>query len=257
MKIIEKIRKQSNESNSILLNYTKLTANLKFELEVSFFINLKELKVAYIDVPIKNIVSLGRNDHWNNETPTWNELINNWIVGLNWTDEVIDYFENEIGDKNFPALGAGGNLRLESYGGLITCANGNHRIVGAVCWLTSKYGDNAVLKNVRVTNFPFKNIFYEFLDKLSENDEIYLFQHNNEKKYIRIMNKLNNYIKYYEITNNDELLSLGSIKVKYSCFKIINEYFLDKVLIKKNLKQYSFFEWKPINKQYFEIMKKV
>ena len=175
MNFIERIRQEVSLNDGKVLKTTIIT-DLTKRLEVKFFVNLNTYQINYKDIFIKDIVSLGRNDNWTKDKHTWKELINDWITGYGWKDEVINYFENEIEDKNFPAEGAGRNLRIESFGGLLTCANGNHRLVGAVCWMASKYGDDAILKKVRVASFPLKNIFYKFLDKLVENDLVYLFE---------------------------------------------------------------------------------
>ena len=80
MPIIDLIRKKATESNSNLLKNTKLTKNVSNRLEVDFFVD-KSFKTEYKDIYVKDIVSLGRNDHWNSEFPSWIELIEKWIYG--------------------------------------------------------------------------------------------------------------------------------------------------------------------------------
>lgn len=256
MNFIEKIRKEVSLNDGKVLE-TNIISNLSNRLEIHFFVNLDVYQDNYKDIFIKDIVSLGRNDYWTKETHTWKELINCWITGYGWRNEVIDYFENEIEDKNFPAEGAGRNLRIESFGGLLTCANGNHRLVGAVCWMASKYGDDAILKKVRVASFPLKDIFYKFLDELVENDVVYLFEIgdfiSSKKQYIKIGNKQLNYIKFYEI-KNDKLVLLGCIKNLYCKYDFINNFLLNRDIKKKKLESFINLAWQKMNKLYLEIM---
>ena len=256
MNFIERIRQEVSLNDGKVLKTTIIT-DLTKRLEVKFFVNLNTYQINYKDIFIKDIVSLGRNDNWTKDKHTWKELINDWITGYGWKDEVINYFENEIEDKNFPAEGAGRNLRIESFGGLLTCANGNHRLVGAVCWMASKYGDDTILKKVRVASFPLKNIFYKFLDKLVENDLVYLFEIgefiSSKKRYIKIVNIHLNYIKFYEI-KNDELVLLGCLKNLYCEYDFINNFLLNRDIKKKNLDSFINLVWQKMNKLYLEIM---
>ncbi len=80
--------------------------------------------------------------------PTWLGTLKEYIHGKGWTDKVIDYFESEIEDQPFPAAGARGVLQVHSYNGICFASNGSHRLVGLVCYLAAKYGDNAIAKSV-------------------------------------------------------------------------------------------------------------
>jgi len=80
--------------------------------------------------------------------PTWLGALKEYIHGHGWDDSVIEYFESDIGDKAFPAKGARGPLAVRSFNGICFGSNGSHRLVGLVCYLAAKYGDNAIAKSV-------------------------------------------------------------------------------------------------------------
>ena len=98
MNFIERIRQEVSLNDGKVLKTTIIT-DLTKRLEVKFFVNLNTYQINYKDIFIKDIVSLGRNDNWTKDKHTWKELINDWITGYGWKDEVINYFENEIEDK--------------------------------------------------------------------------------------------------------------------------------------------------------------
>ena len=116
--------------------------------------------------------------------------------------------------------------------------------------MASKYGDDAILKKVRVASFPLKNIFYKFLDKLVENDLVYLFEIgefiSSKKRYIKIVNIHLNYIKFYEI-KNDELVLLGYLKNLYCKYDFINNFLLNRDIKKKNLDSFINLVWQKMN----------
>lgn len=259
MPIIDVIRKSAQKSNSIVLKQSALTTRLNTSLEVDFFVDTSKSSIDYKDIKVKDIVSLGRKDGWRIENPSWYELIINWIYGFDWRDEVIDYFENDIEDKNFPAEHARGRLEIASLGGLLICDNGNHRLVGAACWALSNNGDEAILKKVRVATFPVNKYFKELTTILNDDDEIYLLQRRYhisiKKNYIKIVNKRLNYMNIYEL-KDDSLIILGSLKYKYFKLNFINNFFKNKDIKNQRLKDYISNEWSPINKHYFDIMRR-
>lgn len=261
MAIIDEIRRSAEESNSIVLKQKKLTAHLDKTLIFEFFKG--ESTEKYENISVKDIISLGRNDHWESEYPTWIELLNKWIDGTPWRDEVIEYFENDIENKKFPAEGAKEELKLVNFGGLLHCFVGNHRIVGAVCWLVSKYGDEAILKKVSVTTYPLNDYFKQLLEIVKDDDEIYLLmeqvingQHNKAKdsKYVKIVNRKLNYINFYEL-KDDNFVNIGSLKYKYFVINFINNSLQKRDIEMKSLGNYINKIWTPMNKHYFEIMK--
>ena len=106
---------------------------------------------AHRDVPLRDIVGLGRvNDAWY-PGDTWREVVTKRLHGADWTDEVFEYFRGPIGDKDFPPSSARGRLELIEYGGAVFCANGNHRLPAAVCWLAQEVGDDACMRSVYTT----------------------------------------------------------------------------------------------------------
>ena len=103
-----------------------------------------------IDIPVRSMVSLRRNGLCQ-PGDTWRSILMDRITGDGWRPEVIDYFEQPIRDRLFPADKSRCPLDLDMTGGIGTCANGNHRIVGAICWLAATRGDDAVMQSVRTT----------------------------------------------------------------------------------------------------------
>lgn len=99
----------------------------------------------YVDVPVRDIIGCG---HLNFGAPplTWREAIQS--VGYGWQDGVINYFESEIRDGDFPAESARYGLRLVRHllpggRGPIFVENGIHRSVGLVNWMISTHGDES------------------------------------------------------------------------------------------------------------------
>ena len=89
MNFIERIRQEVSLNDGKVLKTTIIT-DLTKRLEVKFFVNLNTYQINYKDIFIKDIVSLGRNDNWTKDKHTWKELINDWITGYGWKDEVIN-----------------------------------------------------------------------------------------------------------------------------------------------------------------------
>ncbi|MBP2311488.1 hypothetical protein [Azospirillum soli] len=107
-----------------------------------------------IDVPIQAVVALGRADKLLGNRDTWRTIVNKGVHGRGWTHGVFDYFDGDIMDKDFPADGATGMLKLSCIGGAVTCANGNHRLAGAVAWIASTRPHDSVLRKVWVDATP-------------------------------------------------------------------------------------------------------
>lgn len=264
MAIIDEIRRSAEESNSTILKQTELIQNLNITLEVALFVNSNDSNKSYEDIKVKEIVALERPEIMLIENPTWIYLLKNYVEGSNWRDEVTDYFENDIRDKYFPAKDARRTLTMVNFGGLLTCSNGIHRMIGAACWLVSKYGDEAVLKKVFVTTFSLNDYFKQLLEIVKDEDEIYLFkeQENNEHyikvkelKYVKIVNRKLNYINFYEL-KDDNFVNIGSLKYKYFLINFINNSLQKRDIEMKSLGNYINKIWTPMNKHYFEIMKR-
>jgi hypothetical protein len=134
---------------------------------LSFYFDPRSEVIEYKDVSIARIVALGRPDFWKTGETSWRQA----AYGLTcegWTSRSLDYFEGEIGDSEFPAVGANGGLRLSQFGGVYECSNGNHRIVGAKVWLAYKFGCSALVKNVRVSKFSLRENLRQLLESAQE-----------------------------------------------------------------------------------------
>lgn len=122
-------------------------------------------QIRYVDVPLAAVMALGRWDFWKSGD-SWRDIVSRQqpedrphdpgMHGRDWTDRVFPHFEGELRDDCFPAGGAAGPLKLRSYGGFIECESGNHRLVGAYCWLASKDGHLAKLRKARVSYRPIR-----------------------------------------------------------------------------------------------------
>lgn len=105
-------------------------------------------RTLFLDVPVRAIVSLGHKI-FAPSAHTWRALLAG-LHGKTWTDEVIGYFESEIGSQEFPPPDSNLPLELVAYGGIVEADNGMHRLVAAICWLAATQGADAVLRKVRV-----------------------------------------------------------------------------------------------------------
>jgi hypothetical protein len=109
----------------------------------------QSIENVYINVPVKNVVSLGRNDFWF-KGDTWRSTTFN-LHGRDWEENVLTYFVDDIRENLFPPSESRGILELYCVGGACEVVNGNHRLVGAKAWLANLYGEQAYLKKVKVS----------------------------------------------------------------------------------------------------------
>lgn len=239
--IIKKIRNEVNKSDN---KYLDKKAYCNDQLSDIFYVFTvsgeieKDNSIKKVeDVPVKNIFSLSRNDGWEKPNPTWKELLNNWIEGTYWKDEAIEYFENDIRDKPFPADDAKRPLSLGNYEGVYICTNGNHRLVGAYCWSLAKFGEMANLKKVNVSYYSIRSTMKNFIKNIKDTDKIEIFVEKNyhEKNtiYIYVTNKKENYIKSYSL---DKTLTKTEEK-KYQ--SILNRWFFKNFRNESDINDYN------------------
>jgi len=124
-------------------------------------IDFESKKTVYVDVPVARVVALGRRDFWS-PGDTW-RTITSRLHGEGWSSDVFKYFESPTKEAHFPAPGSLYQLRLSVFGGVAECANGNHRLIAARAWLTHKFGDEAVLRGVRVRVYSIHRCVVDFL----------------------------------------------------------------------------------------------
>jgi hypothetical protein len=138
MTAIEKIRYAVNNSKDQFLDLDIKDSNDLITAS-SYLLRQPETEYhsfQYIDLPAKNFVAIGRSDILkNSDYNSLRYLINNEIHGVGWDDRVFNYFESELLENDFPAPGSSRCLEVSTYGGAITCGNGNHRLIAACCWL--------------------------------------------------------------------------------------------------------------------------
>ena len=113
LRTIQKIRDADQRSTSPLLDRKILDEDSLSKLGDAFQLPIPS-HYGYPNVPLKHVFSLGRqNDAWM-EGDTWRDVPIKRLHGNGWTDCVFEYFENEIGDKQFDAPGATDTLQLTS-----------------------------------------------------------------------------------------------------------------------------------------------
>ncbi len=124
---------------------------LDSDLALFGLVDFDSRKRLYVDVPVASVVALGRKDFWTTGD-TWRSITHR-LHGSGWPDAVFQYFESPTREEPFPAPGSNHQLRLLVYGGVAECSNGNHCLVAARAWLTHWYGEDAVLRGVRVNAY--------------------------------------------------------------------------------------------------------
>ena len=146
--IIETIRLLASQSNSKVVR--RPVADEKPFKVLSNILPTVLVDKTMVDIPISAIGNMSRTRAMKvpKQEPTWLGTLREYIHGKDWADEVLDYFANEIKSHPFPASGAQGTLQVNSYNGVCFGRNGNHRLVGLVCYLAAKYGDNSIAKCV-------------------------------------------------------------------------------------------------------------
>lgn len=90
----------------------------------------------FSDIPLSAIIAV---DH-KNDAPSatnWEQLFGG-LHATDWTPAQLAYMESEIGLQLFGPDTAHRTLDFSAYGGAVLCTNGQHRLVGAVCWLASR-----------------------------------------------------------------------------------------------------------------------
>lgn len=118
---------------------------------------------CFIDVPSDAIVALGRADFWK-QNQTWKEVLEN-IHGSGWTDEIFDYFDSDLYEKDFPAPSSRHELRLICVGGACEVGNGNHRVVAGKNWLISQHGSNAFFRKTKVSYYSLSDEIKQLLTR--------------------------------------------------------------------------------------------
>jgi hypothetical protein len=221
-KPIEKLREAVlNSNNKLLEEQVVNSSDINFILDK--FTIYTENKDYYDDVSIYNIVALCRSDKWIENVRTWRELVNEWITGEGWTNQVFDYFESDIKSQDFPADNAMNTLRFIDYDGLLTCSNGNHRLVGACCWISAN--NKTELKQVLIRDrYDLDPNIKSFFKELKNDQEVFVSR---EEKTIRIVCAKYEIEYFYEKGKEPEKIST---KRKY----IIIEWILKKFNLFQN-----------------------
>lgn len=154
-KVITEIRSHGNSSLSKHIR-NEIVDDQVFRLFGNLFEDKEReiLQNCYVDVPVANIFGLQRlGDTWEHGD-SWLDVVNNRLIGEDWNEDVFEYFEGELFDKEFPPISSKGSLELYAYGEAVLCQNGNHRLPAGVCWLASNFGDSYSFKKVALTLFP-------------------------------------------------------------------------------------------------------
>lgn len=241
---IQHIRDKVNDYQGYVLDQKVMDGDYATINPIRFFVDFQNTdshNIQYKNIPIKNIMFLNRSDGWQNKSQSWRELINTWIHGEDWDNNVFGYFESSIKDNSFPPKTSQSNLRVLDYCGIIKCDNGNHRLVGACCWMTCKNGDDAILLDVHcVETAKFKPFTRKLIEELKDDDEVYTLE---ALFPIDTTSKLQRFIK--TVNKNLSITKL---------FQIIDDNIID-VTANKTQINLSGFDWKCLDKKYIEIWK--
>lgn len=160
MSPIEKIRSLSEKSKDPLLNKIPLFENTIFDI-LWMLTDSGEGKGLYADVPVWSVCAA---THLNIAHPgtSWRDMLYKskdglklGVTGDGWTEGVFSYFENSMMENPFPAEFSRYELRLQSYGNLVSITNGVHRAIGAINYLSATIGsEKAVLKQAKILYKP-------------------------------------------------------------------------------------------------------
>lgn len=176
---------------------------LDTELMLCMLGNLIRAPEAYVDVPLKKIVALTRDDLIKGDA-SWREAAAR-LCGRGWGEKVFDYFEDEWREHSFPVPNSQYEFRLTVIGGVCVCSNGNHRLVAGKNWLINKYGNGAVIKKAKIpTRYSLHSGLLSFLEMCAESKHglrLTLFDHD-ERIYLRINGKAPQFI--VSLNNSDE-----------------------------------------------------
>lgn len=116
--------------------HTPVALNSDYGPVLELLFKRREPTDIFSDIPLSAIVAV---DH-KNDAPlatNWEQLFSG-LRATDWTPAQLDYMESEIGLQLFGPDTAHRTLDFSSYGGAVLCTNGQHRLVGAVCWLASR-----------------------------------------------------------------------------------------------------------------------
>lgn len=142
--------------------------HLDTDIGIFRFVRLTKPGRHILDVPVRHIVSLVRDDFLR-EPETKKKAPRTWraavecLHGTGWTAAIFPYFSGPLYDACFPAPQALGELRLQSYGGAVCVTNGTHRAVAGKAWLSNLIGAGAEFKAVGVLHHPIEADMREVL----------------------------------------------------------------------------------------------
>ncbi|WGS60200.1 hypothetical protein [Vibrio lentus] len=165
MRAIDRIKKAALEAPSTFLDNPIHTEQ---ELELSDFYDHNTMKEEDIDIPVSNVIALFHRN-FAKQDDSWRVGVQR-LIGETWEDDVFHYFESEIRNTKFPPADSRDSLRVTAYGGALLCGNGNHRLLAAMAWMAHKYGDNAYLKQVRVTRYGLKKTIKRLFEEVAQYD---------------------------------------------------------------------------------------
>lgn len=218
---INLIRQECDNYKDQLLN-RKIIENTIITSLADILISDFSSNLHYVDVPLKNVLSIDRiGDTWLSGQ-SWIDVIRKRIRGDDWTSNVFEYFEGDILDQDFPAPNSRRYLELTSYNGLTICVNGNHRLVAAMCWLATKFGDNYHLKKVRTNIIPFnKDRLLLFKSLCSNSNEIYLCRtlSEHEQRKLNSDHIFNADGRFFKIENDIEEIKVKNDSIFYNLFR--------------------------------------
>lgn len=124
----------------------------------------QKINESYMDIQLVSIKGLSK-DNFYPYGSNWRQA----VCGLDcdgWgelREDIIEYFESDVQGREFPTKGSEKEMLVHFVGDVAYCGIGNHRLVAAKAWLTDKYEDDALLRNINCSKYEvlpeFKEIF--------------------------------------------------------------------------------------------------
>jgi hypothetical protein len=150
-----------------LLNYAKLVSKnsvIDEIIENGDFLriiskeNSGREEIKYLDMPISVNIAL-HNRSFIEDKSSWRDSVKG-LRCSGWEErkqKIIEYFESELRENEFPTPGSHGPLTIVYVGGFPFCKVGNHRLSASKVWLAGKHGEKAKLKKVKCVRHVIKH----------------------------------------------------------------------------------------------------
>ncbi|TDK61194.1 hypothetical protein [Sapientia aquatica] len=221
-----------------------LDENIFLDSDICFFLlgRQKASFKGFCDVPLSAVACMVRNDWYKEKAKTWREATF-CLHGDGWGEKVFEYFEGDFLEKSFPAPSCLYHLKLQSVGGLVSCANGTHRLVAAKAWLLHTQGESAVLKQASLERFEIDPLIEKLLYMaVNNNEEIAIsFVEPDEREYLRIDNQ---FLRFYLRIGKDKFF----VRTEENIYPLANKFHFSDISasMRSGMKCYGRKNWKVV-----------